>query len=166
MNLIATFVRQPVLAIVVSLAIMVAGLRAMTSMPIQQYPQTESAVVTVTTIYFGADAATVAGFITTPIEQAIAQVDGIDYMTSMSQSGMSTITANLRLNYDSRAALSDINTRVSSIINQLPTGTLQPSIAVANSTTVDAMYIGFYSDILQPNQITDYLIRVAKPPIE
>ncbi len=166
MNLIATFVRQPVLAIVVSLAIMVVGLRAMISMPIQQYPQTESAVVTVTTIYFGADAATVAGFITTPIEQAIAQVDGIDYMTSMSQSGMSTITANLRLNYDSRAALSDINTRVSSIINQLPTGTLQPSIAVANSTTVDAMYIGFYSDVLQPNQITDYLIRVAKPQIE
>ncbi|MGE4044791.1 MAG: efflux RND transporter permease subunit [Acetobacteraceae bacterium] len=166
MKLIETFVRQPVLAIVVSLAIVVTGLRAMTAMPIQQYPQTESAVVTVTTVLFGADPATVAGFITTPIEQAIAQVDGIDYMTSASTTGLSTITAYLRLNYDSRAALSDMNTRISSIVPLLPTGTLQPSIAVANSTTVDAMYIGFYSDILQPNQITDYLVRVVKPQIE
>ena len=166
MKFVETFVRQPVLAIVVSLAIIVVGLRAISSMPIQQYPQTESAVVTITTIYFGADAATVAGFITTPIEQAIAQVDGIDYLTSTSLMGLSTITANLRLNYDSRAALADINTRVNSIINQLPTGTLQPTIAVANSTTVAAMYIGFYSDELQPNQITDYLIRVVNPRIE
>ncbi len=166
MHLVEIFVRRPVLAIVVSLAIVVLGLRAITSLPVQQYPQTESAVVTVTTIYFGADAATVAGFITTPIEQAISQVDGIDYMTSSSGSGISTITVYLRLNYNSRAALSDINTRVNSIINQLPTGTLQPSIAVANSTTVDAMYIGFYSDILQPNEITDYIVRIVKPRIE
>ena len=166
MNLVEIFVRRPVLAIVVSLAIVVLGLKAVTSLPIQQYPQTESAVVTVTTIYFGADPQTVAGFITTPIEQAISQVNGIDYMTSASTSGVSTITVYLQLNYDSRAALSDISTRVNSIINQLPTGTLQPSIAVANSTTVDAMYIGFYSDILQPNEITDYIVRIVKPRIE
>ena len=166
MHLVEIFVRRPVLAIVVSLAIMVLGLRAITSLPIQQYPQTESAVVTVTTIYFGADAATIAGFITTPIEQAISQVAGIDYITSTSGSGVSTITVYLQLNYSSRAALSDINTRVNSIINQLPTGTLQPSIAVANSTTVDAMYIGFYSDFLQPNEITDYIVRIVKPRIE
>ncbi len=166
MNIIEIFVRRPVLAIVVSLAIVVAGLRAMTELPIQQYPQTESAVVTVTTIYYGADAATVAGFITTPIEQAMAQVDGIDYMTSSSKSGISTITANLRLNYDSRAALSDISARVNAMINQLPSGTLQPAITVANATTVDAMYIGFYSDTLQPNEITDYIIRVVKPRLE
>jgi multidrug efflux pump len=166
MNIIEIFVRRPVLAIVVSLAIVVVGLRAMSSLPIQQYPQTESAVVTVTTIYYGADPATVAGFITTPIEQAMAQVDGIDYMTSSSKSGLSVITANLRLNYDSRAALSDISTRVNAMINQLPTGTLQPAVTVANATTVDAMYIGFYSDTLQPNEITDYIIRVVKPRIE
>ena len=166
MNIIEIFVRRPVLAIVVSLAIVVAGLRAMTELPVQQYPQTESAVVTVTTIYYGADAATVAGFITTPIEQAMAQVDGIDYMTSSSKSGISIITANLRLNYDSRAALSDISARVNAMINQLPSGTLQPAITVANATTVDAMYIGFYSDTLQPNEITDYIIRVVKPRIE
>ncbi|MGE0415792.1 MAG: efflux RND transporter permease subunit [Acetobacteraceae bacterium] len=166
MNLIETFIRRPILAIVVSLGIVVLGLRAVTTLPIQQYPKTESAVVTITTIYFGADAATVAGFITTPIEQAIAQTEGIDYMTSASINGLSTITANLRLNYDSRAALSDISTRINSMINQLPTGTLQPSITVANSTTVDAMYIGFYSDMLKPNEITDYIIRVVKPQIE
>ena len=166
MNIIELFVRRPVLAIVISLAIVVVGLRAMLELPIQQYPQTESAVVTVTTIYYGADPATVAGFITTPIEAAMAQVDGIDYMTSTSKSGLSTITANLRLNYDSRAALSDISTRVNSIVNQLPTGTLQPAITVANATTVDAMYIGFYSDTLQPNEITDYIVRVVKPQIE
>jgi multidrug efflux pump len=166
MNIIELFVRRPVLAIVISLAIVVVGLRAMLELPIQQYPQTESAVVTVTTIYYGADPGTVAGFITTPIEAAMAQVDGIDYMTSTSKTGLSTITANLRLNYDSRAALSDISTRVNSIVNQLPTGTLQPAITVANSTTVDAMYIGFYSDTLQPNEITDYIVRVVKPQIE
>ncbi len=166
MNIIELFVRRPVLAIVVSLAIVVVGLRAMTELPIQQYPQTESAVVTVTTIYYGADAATVAGFITTPIEQAMAQVDGIDYMTSSSKSGLSVITANLRLNYDLRAALSDISARVNAMINQLPSGTLQPAITVANATTVDAMYIGFYSDTLQPNEITDYIIRVVKPRLE
>ncbi|WGF87518.1 efflux RND transporter permease subunit [Marinivivus vitaminiproducens] len=166
MGIIELFVRRPVLAIIVSLAIVIVGLRSLTMLPIQQYPQTESAVVTITTIYYGADPSTVAGFITTPIEQAIAQVDGIDYMTSTSQTGVSTITANLDLNYDSRAALSDISTRVNAIINQLPTGTLQPAVTVANSTTVDAMYIGFYSEILQPNQITDYIIRVVKPQIE
>ena len=166
MNIIEIFVRRPVLAIVVSLAIVVVGLRAMIQLPIQQYPQTESAVVTVTTIYYGADPATVAGFITTPIEQAMAQVDGIDYMTSSSKSGLSVITANLRLNYDSRAALSDISSRVNAMINQLPSGTLQPAITVANATTVDSMYIGFYSDTLQPNEITDYIIRVVKPRIE
>jgi multidrug efflux pump len=166
MGIIEIFVRRPVLAIVLSIAIVVIGLRAAVELPVQQYPQTESAVATVTTIYYGADAATVAGFITTPIEQAMAQVDGIDYMTSTSTTGVSTVIANLRLNYDARAALSDISTRVDSIINQLPTGALQPSVTVANSTTVDAMYIGFYSDTLRPNEITDYIIRVVKPQIE
>ena len=148
MRIVEVFVQRPVIALVISLAIVVLGLRAVTSLPIQEYPQTESAVITITTIYFGADAAAIAGFITTPLEQSIAQTDGIDYMTSTSVTGVSTITAHLRLNYSARAALSDINTRISSIVNQLPAGTLQPSITVANSTTVDSMYIGFYSDLL------------------
>lgn len=165
MRIVEVFVQRPVIALVISLAIVVLGLRAVTSLPIQEYPQTESAVITITTIYFGADAAAIAGFITTPLEQSIAQTDGIDYMTSTSVTGVSTITAHLRLNYSARAALSDINTRISSIVNQLPAGTLQPSITVANSTTVDSMYIGFYSDLLQPNQITDYVTRVVRPQI-
>ncbi len=113
------------LAIVVSLMILVLGLRAMSSMPILQYPRTQNAIVTVSTTYPGADPDVVAGFITTPLENAIAQANGIDYMTSTSTTGTSTITANLRLNYDTGKALTEINTKVNSVLNQLPTGTQQ-----------------------------------------
>src|ERR687897_278076 len=99
------FIRRPVLASVVSLLILVVGLRAIGVLPVLQYPRTENAVVTVTTTYYGADPDVIAGFITTPLEQAIAQANGIDYMTSTSQSGVSTITVYLRLNYDSSKAL-------------------------------------------------------------
>ena len=106
--------------------ILVLGLRADRSLPVLQYPRTENAVVTVTTTYYGADPDVVAGFITTPLENAIAQANGIDYMTSTSQSGVSTITVNLRLNYDADKALTEINTKVNSVLNQLPPGTQQP----------------------------------------
>src|SRR5579863_1794254 len=116
------FVRRPVLATVVSLMILALGLRAMTSLPILQYPRTQNAVVTVKTTYYGADPDVVAGFITTPLENAIAQAEGIDYMTSTSQNSVSTITVNLRLNYDGDKALTEINTKVNSVLNQLPSG--------------------------------------------
>ena len=122
MNFTDIFIRRPVLATVVSLMILVLGLRAIGSLPVLQYPRTENAVVTVTTTYYGADPDVVAGFITTPLENAIAQANGIDYMTSTSQSGVSTITVYLRLNYDADKALTEINTKVSSVLNQLPTG--------------------------------------------
>ncbi|HML27408.1 MAG TPA: efflux RND transporter permease subunit [Hyphomicrobium sp.] len=160
------FVRRPVLAVVVSLMILVLGLKSMTSLPVLQYPRTQNAVVTVTTTYYGADPAIVAGFITTPLENAIAQANGIDYMTSTSQSGTSTITVNLRLNYDSSKALTEINTKVNSVLNQLPNGTQQPVLTVKIGQTIDAMYIGFNSDVLAPNQITDYLIRVVQPKLQ
>jgi multidrug efflux pump len=160
------FIRRPVLAIVVSLMILVLGLKSMTSLPILQYPRTQNAVVTVTTTYYGADPAIVAGFITTPLENAIAQADGIDYMTSTSQSGTSIITVNLRLNYDSGKALTEINTKVNSVLNQLPSGVQQPVLTVKVGQTIDAMYIGFNSDVLEPNQITDYLIRVVQPKLQ
>ena len=131
-----------------------------------QYPRTENAVVTVTTQFYGADPATVAGFITTPLENAIAQANGIDYMTSNSQSGTSTITVNLRLNYDPDKALSEINTKISSVMNQLPVGTQQPILSVTVGQTIDAMYIGFYSDVLEPNQVTDYLVRAVQPKLQ
>src|SRR5437660_809713 len=124
------FVRRPVLATVVSLMILVLGLRAVFSLPVLQYPRTENAIVTVTTTYYGADPDVVAGFITTPLEQAIAQANGIDYMTSTSGSGISTITVNLRLNFDPNRALTEITSKVSSVINVLPPGSQQPVIAV------------------------------------
>ena len=160
------FIRRPVLAMVVSLMILVLGLKSMTSLPILQYPRTQNAIVTVTTTYYGADPAIVAGFITTPLENAVAQANGIDYMTSTSQSGTSTITINLRLNYDSGKALTEISTKVNSVLNQLPSGVQQPVLTVKVGQTIDAMYLGFNSDVLAPNQITDYLIRVVQPKLQ
>jgi len=160
------FIRRPVLATVVSLLILVLGVRAYFVLPILQFPRTENAVVTVTTIYYGADPDVVAGFITTPLENAIAQANGIDYMSSVSQSSTSTITVTLRLNYDADKALTEINTKINSVLNQLPVGTLQPTLVVKIGQTFDAMYIGFNSDTLAPNQITDYLTRVVQPKLQ
>ncbi len=160
------FVRRPVLATVVSLMILVLGLRAIGGLPVLQYPRTENAIVTVTTVFYGADPDVVAGFITTPLEQAIAQANGIDYMTSASVSGVSTITVNLRLNYPSDKALVEITTKVSSVLNRLPAGSQQPILTVKIGQTIDAMYIGFASNELAPNQITDYLTRVVQPKLQ
>jgi len=160
------FIRRPVLAAVVSLMILVLGIRAVTSLPVLQYPRTENAVVTVTTTYYGADPDVVAGFITTPLEQAIAQANGIDYMTSISQTSTSTITANLRLNYDADKAMTEINSKITSVLNQLPPGSQQPVVTVKIGQTFDAMYIGFKSTVLPPNKITDYLVRVVQPRLQ
>jgi multidrug efflux pump len=160
------FINRPVLATVVSLMILVLGIRSESSLPVLQYPRTQNAVVTVTTTYYGADPDVIAGFITTPIETAIAQANGIDYMTSTSQSGVSTITVNLRLNYDADKALTEIGTKVNSVLNQLPTGSQQPVLTVQIGQTIDAMYLGFNSDVLAPNQITDYLVRVVQPKLQ
>ncbi len=160
------FIRRPVLASVISLMILVLGLRSAGTLPILQYPRTENAVVTVSTTYYGADPDVVAGFITTPLENAIAQANGIDYMSSTSQSGTSTITVYLRLNYDPDKALTEISAKVSSVLNQLPSGSQQPVLSVKVGQTIDAMYIGFNSDVLQPNQITDYLTRVVQPKLQ
>ncbi len=160
------FIERPVLATVVSLVILVLGLRSVGLLPVLQYPYTQNAVVTVSTAYPGADANLVASFITTPLENAIAQANGIDYMTSSSVQGVSTVTANLRLNYDPDKALTEINTKVNSVLNQLPPAAQKPVLTVAIGQTIDAMYIGFYSDVLEPNQITDYLIRSVQPKLQ
>jgi multidrug efflux pump len=166
MNFTDIFIRRPVLASVISLLILVLGVRAYYALPVLQYPRTENAVVTVTTTYYGADPDVVAGFITTPLEIAVAQAYGIDYMSSTSQSSTSTITIYLRLNYDADKALTEINTKISSVLNQLPTGTQQPVLTVKIGQTIDAMYLGFNSDTLAPNQITDYLTRVVQPKLQ
>src|ERR1700761_6196644 len=160
------FIRRPVLASVVSLLIFVLGLRAYTALPILQFPRTENAVVTVTTIYYGADPDVVAGFITTPLENAIAQASGIDYMTSQSSSGSSSITVNLVLNYDSDKARPETNTKVNSGLNPLPPGTQQPVLSIRIGQSVDSMYFGFTSDVMQLNQITDYLTRIVQPKLQ
>ncbi len=160
------FIRRPVLAMVVSLMILVLGLRSAGTLPILQYPRTENAVVTITTTYYGADPAVVAGFITTPLENAIAQANGIDYLTSTSTTGTSTIIADLRLNYDADKAMTEINSKITSVLNQLPPGSQQPVVTIKIGQTFDAMYIGFKSTVLAPNQITDYLTRVVQPKLQ
>ncbi len=160
------FIARPVLATVVSLAILVLGLRSVGLLPVLQYPYTQNAVVTITTAYPGADANLVASFITTPLENAVAQANGIDYMTSSSVQGVSTITANLRLNYDPDKALTEINTKVNSVLNQLPPAAQKPVLTVSIGQTIDAMYMGFYSKVLKPNQITDYLVRTVQPKLQ
>jgi multidrug efflux pump len=160
------FIRRPVLATVVSVMILVLGLRALATLPVLQFPRTENAVITVTTTYYGADPDVVAGFITTPLENAIAQADGIDYMSSTSQPSTSTITVNLRLNYDPDKALTEITSKITSVLNQLPPGSQQPVLTIKVGQTFDAMYIGFKSDVLKQNQITDYLVRVVQPKLQ
>ena len=159
------FIKRPVLAATVSLLILVLGLRAVTSLPIRQYPKTENATITVQTVYYGADAQTMAGFITQPLEQAIAQAQGIDYMSSSSTPGVSSITATLRLNYDGNKALTEISALVNSVKNQLPQQAQQPVITLQTGQQVASMYLGFYSDKLPTNKITDYLTRVVQPQL-
>ncbi|MFC5527697.1 efflux RND transporter permease subunit [Rhodanobacter ginsengisoli] len=166
MNFTDLFIKKPVLAIVVSLLILVLGVRAVSSLTVRQYPKTENATVTVSTAYYGADAQTMAGFITQPLEQAISQAQGIDYLSSSSVQGESTITATLRLNYDANRALTEITTQVNSVKNQLPPQAQQPVLNVQTGETIDAMYMGFYSDVLPSNNITDYLARVVKPKLD
>lgn len=160
------FIRKPVLASVVSLLILLVGLKAVGSLPVNQYPKTQNAVVTITTAYYGADAETIAGFITQPLEAAIAQAQGIDYLSSVSVSGVSTITATLKLNYDSNSALTQITTQISSVKNQLPPQAQQPVLTVQIGQSTAAMYLGFYSDKLPNNSVTDYLLRVVKPKLD
>jgi multidrug efflux pump len=158
------FVRRPVLAIVVNLLILIGGLQAIRSLSIRQYPKLESASVIVRTVYVGADADLVRGFITTPLERAIAAADGIDYIESQSVQGLSTISVRLKLNFNAANALADISTRVNQVRADLPPEAEVPAIEIEPSDArIAAMYLSFGSKILQDNQVTDYLIRVVQP---
>jgi len=158
------FIKRPVLALVVSFVILIAGLQAMKSINVRQYPRSDIAAITVTTVYVGADAELVRGFITTPIERAMAAADGIDYIQSTSQQSVSTVTARLKLNYDANKALSDISARVNAIRNNLPPESQVPVIAIQPADSqIASAYLSFTSDILQPNEVTDYLVRLVQP---
>ncbi len=160
------YINKPVLAIVVSLVIFVLGVRSLGLMPIREFPFTQNAVVTVSTSYSGADAEVIASFLTTPLERAIAQANGIDFLTSTSTENSSTITANLRLNYDPQRALTEISAKVNSVLNQLPRDAQLPSLNLSVGGTLDAVYIAFYSDVLPNNKITDYLVRTVQPKMQ
>src|SRR5262252_7914548 len=158
------FVRRPVLAIVVNLVILIAGLQAIRSLNVRQYPKLESASVTVRTVYVGADADLVRGFITTPLERAIAAADGIDYIESQSTLGLSTISVRLKLNFPAGDALADISARVNQVRADLPPEAEVPAINIEPSdAAIAAMYLSFGSPILEDNQVTDYLIRIVQP---
>ena len=160
------FVKRPVLAIVVNLVILIAGLQAIRSLSVRQYPRSDIAVVQVTTVYVGANADLVRGFITTPIERVIASADGIDYMESTSAQGLSTIQVHLKINYDTTAALTQIQAKVAQVRNDLPPDAQIPVIDLQTADTqFAAVYLGFSSADLDQNQITDYLTRVVQPKL-
>jgi multidrug efflux pump len=158
------FIRRPVLALVVNLVILIAGIQAIRSLTVRQYPRSDNATVTITTVYVGASADLVRGFITTPLERAIAAADGIDYLESNSKLGLSTITARLKLNYDPTKALAEISSKVDQVRNDLPP---EAEVPVMNIVSADSQYaagyLSFTSEILEANQITDYLVRVVQP---
>jgi multidrug efflux pump len=158
------FIRRPVLALVINLVIIIAGVQAVRTLNVRQYPHSENAAVTVTTVYVGANAELVRGFVTTPLERAIAAADGIEYMESQSSLGLSTINVRLRLNYDSTKALAEISSKVDQVRRDLPPEAEVPAINIVSADSQFASaYLSFTSEILQPNEITDYLARVVQP---
>ncbi len=158
------FIRRPVLAIVVNLVIVIAGLQAWRSLNVRQYPRSENSTVTVATVYVGANAELVRGFVTTPLERAIASADGIEYVESKSLQNMSMISARLKLNYDPTKALAEITSKVNQVRNDLPPEAEVPSISVESADSeFAAAYLGFSSTILSQAEITDYLTRVVQP---
>jgi multidrug efflux pump len=160
------FIRRPVLAMVVSLVILIAGLQSIRSLSVRQYPRSDIAILTVTTAYVGANADLVRGFITTPLERVIASADGIDYIESSSAQGLSTITVHLKLNYDTNAALTQVQAKVAQVRNDLPPEAQAPVIELETADNrFAAMYLGFSSSDLDQNQITDYLTRVVQPKL-
>ncbi|MEJ2058958.1 MAG: efflux RND transporter permease subunit [Gammaproteobacteria bacterium] len=160
------FIRRPVLATVISLLILLLGLRAVFNLPVREYPKTETSVITITTSYPGASAQLMQGFVTTPIQRAIASADGIDYITATSTQGTSTITANIRLNFDPNVAMTQIMAKVNQVRNQLPASAESPVITQSTGSRTALMYLSFWSEQMSAEQVTDYLNRVVVPKLE
>jgi multidrug efflux pump len=164
MRLTELFIRRPVIAIVVNLVIVIAGLQAIRTINARQYPRSENAQITITTPYIGANAELVRGFVTTPLERVIASADGIDYLESESKQGLSTIKARLKLNYDSNRALAEIGSKIDQVRNDLPADAEVPVLAIESADSqFAAAYLSFSSEFLKQNEITDYLVRVVQP---
>jgi len=157
------FIKRPVLALVVSLLILLIGFKAATSLPIRQYPKLSNTVITVTTAYPGASPDLMQGFITTPIEQAVAAAEGIDYMTSASTQGQSLISVYIKLNVDPNAALTEVLSKVNSVKYLIPKEANDPVILKSTGSTTAVMYLGFSSEELSGSAISDYLTRAVQP---
>jgi multidrug efflux pump len=158
------FIRRPILAVVLNLLIIIGGIQVIRTINVRQYPRLESATITVTTVYIGASAELVRGFVTTPLERTISAASGIDYIESQSTQGLSTIRIRLKLNFNALSALADVSARVAQVRADLPPEAEIPSITIEPSDAqFAAMYLSFGSKILEDNQVTDYLIRVAQP---
>ena len=158
------FIKRPVLAIVINLVIIIAGLQAYRSLNVRQYPRSDNATVSVSTVYVGANAELVRGFVTTPLERVISAADGIDYVESKSLQGFSIISARLKLNYEPTKALAEISAKVNQVRQDLPPEAEIPSISVQSADSQFASaYLSFVSDILSQSEITDYLVRVVQP---
>ena len=160
------FIKRPVLACVVSLMILLFGLRAMNDLELSQFPKMSNTVITVTTSYPGASADLMQGFITTPLEKSVASADGVDYLTSQSIEGLSTISAYIRLNYDPNVAMTDIMAKVSQVTNQLPKESEKPVILKSTGSQTALMYLGYSSKKMSNEQITDFLTRVVQPNLQ
>jgi len=164
MKLTDVFIRRPVLAVVVNLVILIAGIQAIRTLNVRQYPKSENASVTITTAYLGASADLVRGFVTTPLERVVAAADGVDYIESQSKQGLSTITARLKLNYDATRALAEIGSKVDQVRSDLPPEAEVPILNIESADTQFASaYLSFSSGVLKQNEITDYLVRVVQP---
>jgi multidrug efflux pump len=159
------FIKRPVLASVISLLILILGLRALTMLPVRQYPEMTNTVITVTTTYPGADAALMQGFVTEPIQKAVSTAKGIDYLTSTSMQGVSTIKANIKLNEDPAAAMTEVTSKVSEVRSLLPRGINDPVIKKTTGQSFPSMFLAFYAETMTPQQITDYVTRVVQPKL-
>ncbi len=160
------FIKKPVLAIVLSLIILILGARSLSELTVREYPKVKDTLITVQTAYPGASANVVQGFITMPLERAIASSEGIDYITSSSTEGVSTIMVFMKLNYDPNAALAEVLSQVNSVLNQLPKQSQLPVITKTSVTNLAYLYLAFTSNSLSSSQMTDYLTRAVQPKVQ
>src|SRR5262245_63963120 len=160
------FIKHPVLAVVVNLVIVLVGWRALVSLPVQQYPQIESSSILITTVYYGASAETVRGFLTTPIERVVSQISGVDHIESSSRAGMSTVTVRLKLNHSSTAALAEVTARLQEVRAELPAEAEPPVVDVQRADRPYAsFYLSFTSTERDVPAVTDWLLRTLQPQL-
>jgi multidrug efflux pump len=160
------FIKHPVLAVVVNLVIVLVGIRALTTLPVQQFPSIESSSVVITTVYTGASAETVRGFLTTPIERAVSAISGVDHIESTSRAGLSTVTIRLKLNHDSTAALAEVTARLQQVRSELPAEAEPPVVDIQRADRPYAtFYLGFTSTERSVPEITDWLTRTLQPQL-